>query len=197
MKKYVYAVMLIMGIFVGLSGCATPQYGQDVDARIDRIEQGLALNRQEINDLKISMGTLSASVQDAIDRAEEAGKLAQGKFVFEATISDDSVFFAFDKNELTDEGRKALDVFAEVMKAEEKNIYIEIQGHTDSTGPEEYNLELGSKRAKSVMKYLHLNHNLPLRCMNIFSYGESRPVADNNIRGNRAKNRRVTIVGMV
>jgi outer membrane protein OmpA-like peptidoglycan-associated protein len=197
MKKYIYAVMLIMGIFVGLSGCATPQYGQDIDARIDRIEQGLALNRQEINDLKITMGALSATVQDAINRAEEAGKLAQGKFLFEATISDDSVFFAFDKNELTDEGRKALDVFAEVMKAESKNIYIEIQGHTDGTGPEEYNLELGFKRAKSVMKYLHLNHNLPLRCMNEFSYGESRPVADNAIRKNRAKNRRVTIVGMV
>jgi peptidoglycan-associated lipoprotein len=197
MKKYIYAVMLIMGIFVGLSGCATPQYGQDIDARIDRIEQGLALNRQEINDLKITMGTLSASVQEAINRAEEAGKLSQGKFLFEATISDDSVFFAFDKNELTDEGRKALDVFAEVMKAENKNIYIEIQGHTDGTGPEEYNLELGSKRAKSVMKYLHMNHNLPLRCMNEFSYGESRPVAGNNIRKNRAKNRRVTIVGMV
>ncbi|MBW1751793.1 MAG: OmpA family protein [Deltaproteobacteria bacterium] len=197
MKKYIYAVMLIMGIFVGLSGCATPQYGQDIDARIDRIEQGIALNRQEINDLKITMGALSATVQEAIDRAEEAGKLAQGKFLFEATISDDSVFFAFDKNELTDEGRKALDVFAEVMKAENKNIYIEIQGHTDSTGPEEYNLELGSKRAKSVMKYLHLNHNLPLRCMNEFSYGESRPVADNAKRKNRAKNRRVTIVGMV
>jgi peptidoglycan-associated lipoprotein len=197
MKKYIYAVMLIMGIFVGLSGCATPQYGQDIDARIDRIEQGLALNRQEINDLKITMGTLSASVQEAINRAEEAGKLSQGKFLFEATISDDSVFFAFDKNELTDEARKALDVFAEVMKAENKNIYIEIQGHTDGTGPEEYNLELGSKRAKSVMKYLHMNHNLPLRCMNEFSYGESRPVAGNNIRKNRAKNRRVTIVGMV
>ncbi len=93
MKKYIYAVMLIMGIFVGLSGCATPQYGQDIDARIDRIEQGLALNRQEINDLKITMGALSATVQDAINRAEEAGKLAQGKFLFEATISDDSVFF--------------------------------------------------------------------------------------------------------
>ena len=197
MKKYIYAVMLIMGIFVGLSGCATPQYGQDIDARIDRIEQGVALNRQEINDLKISMGTLSASVQEAIKRAKEAGKLSQGKYLFEATISDDSVFFAFDKNELTDEARKALDVFAEVMKAEEKNIYIEIQGHTDSTGPEEYNLELGSKRAKSVMKYLHMNHNLPLHCMNEFSYGESRPVADNAKRANRAKNRRVTIVGMV
>ena len=211
MKKYVYAVMLIMGIFVGLSGCATPQYVQDqigqaigaridnqaIDARIDNIEQGVALNSREIKNLKRNMAILLSSVQDAINRAEEAGKLAQGKFLFETTISDDSVFFAFDKNELSDEAKEALDVFAEVMKAENKNIYIEIQGHTDSTGPEDYNLVLGLKRAESVMKYLHLNHNMPMHRMNIFSYGESRPVADDDIMENRAKNRRVTIVVMI
>lgn len=202
MKKYVYAVMLIMGIFVGLSGCSTHQSVQDhiaqaIYARIDSVEQGVELNSQEINGLKIAMGTLSATVQDAINRAEEAGKLTQGKYLFEATISDDSVFFAFDKNELSDEAKEALDVFAEVMKAEKKNIYIEIQGHTDSTGPEDYNLVLGLKRAESVMKYLHLNHNMPMHRMNIFSYGESRPVADDDIMENRAKNRRVTIVVMI
>ncbi len=195
MKKYVYAVMLILGIFVGLSGCATLQ--QDIYARIDSLEQGVALNSREIYNLKRTMQILSASVQHAINRAEKAGRLAQGKFLFEATISDDSVFFAFDKNELSDEARKALDVFAEVMKAENKDIYIEIQGHTDSTGSEDYNLELGFKRAESVMKYLHLNHNMPLHRMNIFSYGESRPVVDDDTMENRAKNRRVAIVGMI
>lgn len=195
MKKYVYAVMLILGIFVGLSGCATLQH--DIYASIDRLEQGVALNSREIKKLKRNMAILSASVQHAINRAEKAGRLAQGKFLFEATISDDSVFFAFDQNELSDEAREALDVFAEVMKAENKDTYIEIQGHTDSTGSEDYNLELGLKRAESVMKYLHLNHNMPIHRMNIFSYGESRPVADDDIMENRAKNRRVTIVGMI
>jgi len=201
MKKLLLIIAMV-GLMLCLSGCVTPQYvqdqiGQAIDARIDSIEQGVALNSQEINDLKITTETLSASVQDAINRAEEAGRLAQGKFLFEATISDDSVFFAFDKNELSDEAREALDVFAEVMKAENKDIYIEIQGHTDGTGSEDYNLELGFKRAESVMKYLHLNHNMPLHRMNIFSYGESRPVVDNDIMENRAKNRRVTIVGMI
>ena len=201
MKKLLLIIAMV-GLMLCLSGCVTPQYvqdqiGQAIDARIDSIEQGVALNSQEINDLKITTETLSASVQDAINRAEEAGRLAQGKFLFEATISDDSVFFAFDKNELSDEAREALDVFAEVMKAENKDIYIEIQGHTDGTGSEDYNLELGFKRAESVMIYLHLNHNMPLHRMNIFSYGESRPVVDNDIRGNRAKNRRVKIIVMI
>ena len=166
MKKLLLIIAMV-GLMLWLSGCVTPQYvqdqiGQAIDARIDSIEQGVALNSQEINDLKITTETLSASVQDAINRAEEAGRLAQGKFLFEATISDYSVFFAFDKNELSDEAREALDAFAEVMKAENKDIYIEIQGHTDGTGSEDYNLELGFKRAESVMKYLHLNHNMLL-----------------------------------
>jgi outer membrane protein OmpA-like peptidoglycan-associated protein len=205
MKKYVYAVMLIMGIFVGLSGCSTPKYVQDqilqkygpaIDARMDRIEQGVALNSKEIKKLKRHMAILLVSVQDAINRAEKAGSLAQGKFLFETTISDDSVFFAFDNNELSDEARQALNVFAKAVKAENKNTYIEIQGHTDSTGSEDYNLYLGFKRAESVMKYLHLNHNMPMHRMNIFSYGESRPI-DDDIMENSAKNRRVTLVVMI
>lgn len=194
MKKYVYAVMLILGIFVGLSGCATLQH--DIYARIDRLEQGVALNGREIKKLKRNMAILSASVQHAINRAEKAGSLAQGKFLFETTISDDSVFFAFDNNELSDESRQALDVFAKAVKAENKNTYIEIQGHTDSTGSEDYNIYLGFKRAESVMKYLHLNHNMPMHRMNIFSYGESRPI-DDDIMENSAKNRRVTLVVMI
>jgi len=200
MKKYVYAVMLIMGIFVGLPGCATlqdVQVRQAIYARIDRVEQGVALNSKEINRVKRNMAILLDSVQEAINRAEEADKLAQGKFLFETTISDDSVFFAFAKNELAKAARKALDVFAKEVKAENKDVYIEIQGHTDSIGPEEYNLYLGFKRAENVMKYLHVNHNVPMHRMNIFSYGESRPVVDNDIRGNRAKNRRVKIVVMI
>jgi len=199
MKKYVYAVMLIMGIFVGLSGCATlqdVQVRQAIYARIDRVEQGVALNGKKINRLKRNMAILLDSVQEAINRAEEADKLAQGKFLFETTISDDSVFFAFAKNKLANAARKALDVFAKEVKAENKDVYIEIQGHTDSIGPEDYNLYLGFKRAENVMKYLHLNHNVPMHRMNIFSYGESRPI-DDDIVEDSAKNRRVTLVVMI
>jgi outer membrane protein OmpA-like peptidoglycan-associated protein len=89
-----------------------------------------------------------------------------------------------------------LDIFAGVVKTENKNVYIEIQGHTDDMGHEEYNMELGQARAEGVLRHLHVEHGIPLHRMNAFSYGESKPVVDNNIPGNRAKNRRVVIVVM-
>ncbi len=201
MKKSVFAIVFIIGMISVMSGCVTEKYVNDkitqvIDTRIEGIEQVVAANRQEIDDLRISVATLSDSIQDAMSRAMEAGKLAEGKFLFEATISDDSVFFAFDKSKLSDEAKKALDIFTEIIKTKNMNVYVEIQGHTDTMGPEKYNLELGWKRAENVLNYLHLNNNMPLQRMNIFSYGESQPVVNDDSVENHAKNRRVTLVVM-
>ena len=201
MKKSVFAIVFIIGMISVMSGCVTEKYVNDkitqvIDTRIEGIEQVVAANRQEIDDLRMSVATLSDSIQDALSRAMEAGKLAEGKFLFEATISDDSVFFAFDKSKLSDEAKKALDIFTEIIKTKNMNVYVEIQGHTDTTGPEKYNLELGWKRAESVLNYLHLNNNMPLQRMNIFSYGESQLAVNDDRVENHAKNRRVTLVVM-
>ncbi|TET85662.1 MAG: OmpA family protein, partial [Desulfobacteraceae bacterium] len=132
--------------------------------------------------------------EEALARAVEAGKVAEGKLFFEVTFTDEEVHFGFDRNDLSEEAKAALDSFAERLKTDEKNLYIEIQGHTDNTGPEDYNLRLGQSRAKEVYSYLHTQHGIPLHRMNTFSYGESKPLADNNDRSNRAINRRVTLV---
>ena len=55
-------------------------------------------------------------------------------------------------------------------------------------------MSLGYKRAQVVMRYLNKQHDFPFHRMNVISYGETEPIADNsNIEG-RAKNRRVTLV---
>jgi outer membrane protein OmpA-like peptidoglycan-associated protein len=53
---------------------------------------------------------------------------------------------------------------------------------------------LGGSRAKAVYSYLHTQHGIPLHRMDVFSYGESKPIADNDNPANRALNRRVTLV---
>jgi len=92
--------------------------------------------------------------------------------------------------------KTALDQFAERVKAENKGVYIEIQGHTDNIGSEQYNLKLGYKRAEQVMRYLNMQHGFPLHRMNVISYGEYKPIADNSTKDGRAQNRRVTLVVM-
>jgi outer membrane protein OmpA-like peptidoglycan-associated protein len=205
-KSFLAAVTLIGLLSYGLTGCATKSYVQDqidkgVESKVSELRKQVEANQAEIIDLRRSdeefndrLGTISGTAQEALTRAENAGKLARGKLLYEATLADESVHFAYNRSDLSVLATEALDAFALRMKEENKNIYIEIQGHTDSFGSEGFNLKLGADRATAVMNYLHERHNIPLHRMSIFSYGESRPIADNKTPGNRAKNRRVTLM---
>jgi peptidoglycan-associated lipoprotein len=73
-------------------------------------------------------------------------------------------------------------------------VYLEIQGHTDSVGPEDWNLILGKKRAEAVWEYLYKQHHIPLHRMQVISLGGSVPVGDNKTADGRAQNRRVEIL---
>jgi len=75
-------------------------------------------------------------------------------------------------------------------KYEDTNILLE--GHTDATGSEEYNLDLSKKRAQSVANYLATQNVNPTR-FTIMGYGESQPIASNETVEGRAQNRRVEV----
>ena len=109
------------------------------------------------------------------------------------TLSDDKVKFGFDKAELSTEAKAALDAFAAQLKTENRNVYVEVQGHTDNVGGELYNEKLGKQRAEAVEEYL-AKQGIPLFRIESISYGESEPVADNKTREGRAQNRRVVLV---
>ncbi|HAR36286.1 MAG TPA: hypothetical protein DCR87_05170, partial [Acidobacteria bacterium] len=108
--------------------------------------------------------------------------------------SNDEAKFAFNSAELSAEAKAAIDRFVQKLIEENKGVYLEIQGHTDNTGPEEVNIYLGQKRAEAVMMYLYKAHRIPLHRMSAVSYGSSKPVAENTTREGRAKNRRVEIL---
>ncbi len=69
-----------------------------------------------------------------------------------------------------------------------------IAGYTDSVGHEEYNYELGERRATSVAGYLVGNKGLDPTQVRVVSYGATKPVADNSTRSGRRMNRRVEIL---
>jgi outer membrane protein OmpA-like peptidoglycan-associated protein len=201
------AVLSALALFPALiaGGCASNKrvdtLEKDVDSkvgavhrRVDDVEGQVEENQTRLDQQGRRIDDTSRTAQEALDRAIAAGKLAEGKLLFEAVLSDDKVRFGFDQAELSDPAKEALDEFAERLKNENSNVYIEIQGHTDSTGGEEYNLELGEKRAESVRRYLNLAHGLPLHRMSVISYGESAPVGENTSRDGRAQNRRVVLV---
>jgi outer membrane protein OmpA-like peptidoglycan-associated protein len=178
------ASMVLVGAIAlaatSLGGCATKKFVNEEVAGLES-RHGPRLDQ------------LDKTSREALQRADAAGKLAEGKFVYAMTLSDDSVKFRFDKWELTPEGEAALTQLIEKLKSENKNVYIEIQGHTDSTGKPEYNRILGERRAEAVHRFLSMQ-GVALNRMSTISYGEDSPVAPNNTRAGRQANRRVVVV---
>jgi len=107
---------------------------------------------------------------------------------------DSGLLFDVNKATLKPQTKTNLNKLAEILqKYAETNVLIE--GHTDATGSEEYNLELSKRRAQAVANYLAgLNVN-PSRFTTMW-YGESQPVATNDTSEGRQANRRVEIAVM-
>ena len=205
-------VSLALAGVVLMAGCATKDYvneqiaatntrmdGQQAD-NSDKFTKASAERRaleKRISAKQAEMQTAidgaSSTAKEALERANAAGKLAEGKFVFETSISS-QVAFEFESSKLTPDMMAQLDEFAARLKAENKNVYVEIQGHTDSSGSEATNMKMGQERADAVRYYLGTKGGIALHRMNAISYGESAPIADNKTRAGRSENRRVTLV---
>jgi len=166
----------VLALGFAASGCASHRFVRDqvqvVDTRVTGVE-GLA--------------------GQALDRANAAHKLAEGKFLYEVVLSDDSMKFPTDQHSLSPEAEARLSELLQRLKAENRNVYLEIQGHTDSTGDAEYNEKLGEARAEAVRRYLSRG-GVALNRMATISYGEEAPVAPNDTPEGRAQNRRVAII---
>ncbi len=100
-------------------------------------------------------------------------------------------FFDFDKDTIKPEGRQVLDQVAAQASGMNLETIIAV-GHTDSTGPEQYNLGLSQRRAASVKNYL-VGKGIDANRIYTEGKGESSPIASNATREGRAQNRRVEI----
>ncbi|MEO8191752.1 MAG: OmpA family protein [Acidobacteriota bacterium] len=191
---------LLLGTF-GLGGCATKRYvGEEVskssaasEKRINEVESQVETAQSKIRDHDTRISELDKSTRDALERAQAAGKLAEGKFVYSLVLSDDAVKFPSSKWALSKEAEKRLKEFAEKLKSENKNVYLEVQGHTDSNGSPSLNYRLGEERAEAVRRFLN-KQGIALNRMSTISYGEDEPVAPNKSKGGRSKNRRVVVI---
>ena len=128
-----------------------------------------------------------------VDNRVSSVEAAARKLIFEVTLSEDQGNFKFGKAELPDQAKAQIDDMISKLKADPKNIFIEIEGHTDNVGDAKYNERLGEMRAEAVKRYLYEQHQVPLHKMNVISYGEQKPATDNKTKDGRAQNRRVVI----
>jgi peptidoglycan-associated lipoprotein len=201
---------LVLPVLAALlfTGCATKKYvarevGEvnekvaTLSTDVERTQEATNRNEVRINevDQKSTAGIGEAKQQAslALSRAESAEKAAKGKLLYTVSISNDKVTFPFNHAELSDEAKSMVDETLGPIASENRGVFLEIEGHTDTSGPEKYNHQLGEERAMAVRNYLHDKYEIALSRMEVISYGSSKPVADNKTRQNRAANRRVVI----
>jgi OmpA-OmpF porin, OOP family len=107
------------------------------------------------------------------------------------SITLEGVTFEYNSATLQASSLYALDAVAEGLKKYPR-LKVEMQGHTDSKGPDSYNLTLSQKRADAVREHL-LSRGVPSSQITAKGYGEGQPIADNATDAGRAQNRRVVM----
>jgi OOP family OmpA-OmpF porin len=180
----------------------TSQNAKDIRDLDSKTEQGIAQAQNSADQANQAAGQADQHAQAAhqvaergLSAANQAQNMVNNIDNYQAT-QHKSVLFGFNKSELTDADKQDLDQVVQTVSPL-KHYVIEIQGYTDKTGSKEYNLELSRKRANSVIRYLTLEHNIPLVRIYSLGYGEAAPVAPNTSRQGRKANRRVDITVMV
>lgn len=172
---------------IASSQATTNQRIESVSSQVEDLQQ-----KQQQTDVKLE--ELSQSAQEALKRAQEAGVLSKGKVVFEQSFAEDRIKFKLNSYALDATAKASLDEFAGRVKGLSDQYFVEIQGHTDDTGGERHNEDLGQDRADAVRRYLSREHKLPLARMSTISYGDTLPLESNKTKAGRSANRRVVLV---
>jgi peptidoglycan-associated lipoprotein len=213
--------MLAVGtIVVGTTtACATKKFVRtEVDAvgtRVETISQSLEATQEETRqnagritqvDAKADQaGIWAKEAQTAANTANtaavaaaaraEAVEASTKRLVYEVVISEDQGKFKFGSAALPKDVQTRIDEMIADLKTNPRGSYVEIEGHTDSSGDKMVNRRIGEARAEAVKRYLYETHQVPLHKMNVISWGEEKPVSpeSNRTRDGRAQNRRVVI----
>ena len=207
MKKLT-AIILVISLSFALYGCSSwsrTQKGAAAGAAAGGAV-GAAIGHQHGNTALGAIlgaaigGAAGAYIGNYMDKqAEEIERDIEGAKVERVgegikITFDSGIMFDFDKSALRTEAQENLTNLSVILnKYEDTDILIE--GHTDDTGPEVYNLELSERRAESVAEHLNKQQVASGR-FTIVGYGEVQPVGDNSTDAGRQQNRRVEIAIM-
>ncbi|MFO7976790.1 MAG: OmpA family protein [Candidatus Hydrogenedentota bacterium] len=145
-----------------------------------------------------AVATLGQQYLTIVDEKPLATSLKFGPAEMKAALDKDGrvllygILFDYDKASLQKESLEQLEHVVTLLQ-DNPDLALEVQGHTDDQGSDDYNLELSQRRARTVRSFLLL-FGIDEGRLTAKGYGETRPVAPNDGDENRAKNRRVELV---
>ncbi|KAB7622574.1 OmpA family protein [Alkalilimnicola sp. S0819] len=152
-------------------------------------EQEAALARAEARRQREMAERAQAELRDARARLQDMAPRQTDRGL---VLTLGSFLFATDSAELRPSAAASLDKLATFLREHPRQRAI-IEGHTDATGPDQYNLELSQRRARAVVRALSQRGIDPHR-LRAIGYGKDHPVADNSSVEGRSQNRRVELV---
>lgn len=190
----------LSGATVTEDGCALDTDGDGVANGLDRCPNSLA--GATVNEVGCALDGDGDGVSDGIDRCPntpadrevdtegcsrvEAG-LEAGRLILR------NLYFDFNAATLRSQSRIVLEEVAQAL-IERPSLVVEVQGHTDSVGPQAYNQSLSQARAQAVADYLVSFPELGRDRFIVRGYGESQPIAPNDTPEGRQENRRVELI---
>jgi len=200
-----------------LQGTLDVQDGEDLSEATVKVKN---LRTKELTEIKVDQQTGSYArviekkeASDYIVKVEKKGAAFSSRYVsadeikLSPTVKSDlqlasmevgkeytlnDIQFSTNSADLNRAAQSIIEEFVLFMQ-ENDNLQADIQGHTDDVGDDQSNLNLSKNRAKAVYDYA-LSLGIPKNRLSWHGYGESRPIADNNSEGGRAKNRRTVFV---
>ena len=214
--------VLVATLALGVSGaCATKGYVaktvesrvEKVEGRVGQVEERVGTVDQRLNGTTAHLNEVDQTATNALESASAAGAVANGadaaaskaltkaerleaenrRLLFEVVMTEAEGQFKVNDATLPTPAAESLDALVDRIRTYPEGVFLEIEGHTDATGPSEFNQRLGLERAEKVKRYLYEQRQLPLHKMSVISYGETKPIAPNKTRAGRAENRRVVV----
>src|SRR6476469_1986387 len=168
---------------------------KDVDARAQAAIQTVTAKAAEVDQKAQTASQQAGEAQTLADNAvHRVDKLQNTVANLDNyhVVTETSVHFGFNKDNLTKKAKEALDQIATDV-ANAKGYIITVEGGTDSVGSQDYNYDLSERRADSVIQYLASQHNIPAHKVYLIGLGKDKPVESNKTQAGRAKNRRVDV----
>lgn len=166
------------------------EHAQDADKKAAAAAQEAAKAQQQVASARSELGDQINGVRD--DAQRKIGDVQKTQRDMDPAnykqVGQETVLFKFGKSQLTDEAKAKLDQMVQGL-AKMAFYTIEVEGFTDTTGSANYNLRLSQERADAVVRYLTVDHQIPLRRIHVLGVGELK----NQERGRdaRAQARRV------
>jgi peptidoglycan-associated lipoprotein len=167
------------------------------EGRLEKTEGQIGALGTRVSGVEGKLGQFEGRLGDVDAKADRALNAISNLRLERKIVIDmkEGANFAFNSSNLPASAQREIDGFLSDLKGDSgEGAMFVVAGHTDNVGNENYNYDLGKKRADAVGRYLITQKKLdPMRVIPV-SYGESNPVSDNSSPQGRAKNRRVEIL---